>query len=123
MKAKQDKKILDKEIENQMDREFEKAGIKTRVCHFRGIYPFNGVTVVMANAKLVYSWEVIAAVIKQNAVDAKGFNPATHLLERLIKLYGLYGVAICDRRDTFSRQEGRRRAKRRLLRHLKGRDK
>ena len=121
MKPKQDK-ILDKAIEKQMDREFEKYGIKTRVCHFRGIYPFNGVTVVMANAKLVYSWEVIAAVIKQNAVDAKGFNPATHLLERLIKLYGLYGVAICDRRDTFSRQGGRCRAKRRLLRHLKKRE-
>lgn len=119
---KRDKKILDKEIENQMDREFEKYGIKTRVCHFRGIYPFNGVTVVTANAKLAYSWEVIAAVIKQNAVDTKGFNPATHLLERLIKLYGLYGVAICDKRDTFSRQEGRFRAKRRLLRYLKKRE-
>lgn len=60
--------------------------------------------------------------VAQEYTNTKGLNPATHLLERLIGFYDLYGVAICDRRDTFSRQEGRCRAKRRLLRHLKKRE-
>ena len=124
MKPKQDK-ILDKEIEKQMDEEFEKLGVRPRVYHFRKYpsvtpYPFNGVTVVTENP--TYNWEIVAGFIKQNT-NTKGLNPATHLLERLIGFYDLYGVAICDKRDTYSRQEGRRRAKRRLLRHLKGRDK
>ena len=118
MKPKRDKKILDKEIEEQMDSEFEKLGIKTSVYHFRNVYPFNGVTVV--SEKHEYNWEHIAAFIPLRT--AEGFNPATHLLERLIGFYDLYGVAICDKRDTFSRREGRLRAKRRLLRHLKKRE-
>ena len=117
---KRDKKLLAKEIEEQMDREFEKRGINLRVYHFRGIYPFNSVTVVTENVE--YNWELIAAFIKHN-VNTKGFNPATHLLEKLIAFFDLYGIAICDKRDTFSRQEGRCRAKRILLRHLKGRGK
>ena len=116
MKAKRDN--LDKEIERRMDREFKKYGIKTRVYHFRGIHPFNSVTVVTANAK--YNWETIATFINMNT-DTRKFNAATHLLEGLSEFHDLYGVAICDRRDTFSRQEGRCRAKRRLLRRLKGR--
>ena len=118
MKAKRDK-TLAKEIENQMDREFKKLGVNTRVYHFRDIYPFNSVTVVTGNDK--YNWELVGAFIKQSA-NVKGFNPATHLLEKAIGFYDLYGVAICDKRDTFSRQEGRLRAKRRLLRHLKKRE-
>jgi len=124
MKSKRDKKLLDKEIEKQMDMEFEKLGVRPRVYHYKKLipvtpYPFNGVTVVTEN--LTYNWEIVAGFIKQNT-NIIGLNPATHLLERLIGFYDLYGVAICNKRDTFSRQEGRRRAKHRLLRHLKGRD-
>jgi len=120
MKSKRDKKVLDKEIEMQMDTEFEKLGTKVRVYHFRGTYPFNGVTVVMESPP--YTWESVAAYIKLNTNTKRLYNPATDLLERLAVLYDIHGVAICDGRDTYSRPEGRRRAKRRLLRHLKGRD-
>ena len=122
MKAKQDKKVLNKIIENRMDVEFKKLRVHTHVYHFRDMktYPFNGVTVVTGNVK--YHKATIATFIK-NVSDIKGFSPATHLLEKLSELYDIHGVAICDKRDPFSRQEGRLRAKRRLLRHLKGRDK
>lgn len=120
MKPKRDEKILAKEIERRMDREFEKMGIKTRVYHFRDAYPFNSVTVVMG--PLPYTWEDVATYIKQNTATKRLYNPATQLLEMLAELYGIHGVAICDKRDSFSRLEGRCRAKRRLLRYLKKRE-
>jgi hypothetical protein len=43
---------------------------------------------------------------------------ASEALKMLRKL-GIYGVTICDRRDTFNRQRGRIIAKGRLLKHLK----
>lgn len=115
---KRDKKLLAKEIEEQMDREFEKREINLRVYHFRGIYPFNAVTVVTA---IPSHWEDIASIIQKYPQFPHLLNPATLFLQNLAAVHNLHGVAICDRRDTFSRQEGRCRAKRRLLRHLKGR--
>lgn len=120
MKAKRDKKILDKEIENQMDREFKKRGkYIPRVYHFRDVPPFNAVTVVTA---MPFRWEALASIISKYPQFPHLFNPATYLLQNLAAVHDLHGVAICNKRDTFSRQEGRRRAKRRLLRHLKGRN-
>ncbi len=119
---KRDKKILNKRAEKQMDAEFKKLGLRPRVYHYEKISPttpFNGVTVVTENP--TYNWEIVAGFIGQS-MNTRGFNLATRLLERLIAFYDLYGVAICDNRDTYSRPQGRRRAKRRLLRHLKGRD-
>lgn len=104
--------------EKALDREFGKMGVKPRVYHFRDVSPFNCVTVVTEDTK--HSWKEIAGWIWK--YTATGFNPATHLLEKLVKLKGIHGIAICDRRDQFDRQEGRTRAKRRLLRHLKGRE-
>ena len=115
---KRDKKILDKEIENQMDREFEKRGIKTRVYHFtENVEPFRAVTI------LEYSSPSYSHA--RRALDAARIlhyyhSQATKLLNGLHE-QGIWGVAICDKRDTFNRQEGRCRAKRRLLRHLKKR--
>ena len=119
MKAKQDKKILDKKIEEQMDKEFEKLVVYPHVHHFRDVPPFNAVTVV---TPMPFHWEEIASIIAEYPQGTLQYNPATYLLQKLAVVHDLHGVAICDRRDTFSRQEGRRRAKRRLLRHLKGRE-
>ena len=118
MKPKRDKKILAKEIEKQMDREFEKYRINTHVYYFRDLPPFNAVTVV---ASMPYRWEEIASIISEYPLTSLLFHPAAYLLQNLAAVHDLHGVAICDRRDAFSRQEGRCRAKRRLLRHLKGR--
>ena len=119
MKPKRDKKILAKEIEKQMDREFEKRRINIRVHYFRDVPPFNAVTVVTA---MPFHWKDLASFISEYPLTSLLFNPAAHLLQNLAIVHDLHGVAICDRRDTFSRQEGRCRAKRRLLRHLKGRE-
>jgi hypothetical protein len=119
MKPKRDKKILAKEIEKQMDREFEKRGINTCVYHFtENVEPFRAVT-ILEYFSPSYSHA-------RRALDAARFHqychsPATELLDALHR-QGIWGVAICDKRDTFSRQEGRCRAKRRLLRHLKKRE-
>ena len=113
MKAKRDKKI-----ENQMDREFKKLKVKPHVYYFKDVPSFQGVTVVTA---MPAHWDSIASSISDSQQSYHLFNSATYLLQNLAAVHDLYGVAICDKRDTFSRQEGRLRAKRRLLRHLKGR--
>ena len=119
MKTKQDKKIWDKEIEKQMDREFEKYRINTHVFYFRDVPPFNAVTVVTS---MPYRWEEIASIISEYPLTSLLFHPAAYLLQKLAIVHDLHGIAICDKRDTFNRQEGRCRAKRRLLRHLKKRE-
>ena len=121
MEVKRDKKLLDKEIEEQMDREFKKRGIKLRIYYFTDMYPFRAITVVTNNFN--YTWKNIKRCIGSSIgeVVANKHSRATYLLKKLEIDYGLSGIAICDKRDTFSRQEGRCRAKRRLLRHLKGR--
>ena len=119
MKPKRDKKILAKKIEKQMDREFEKLVAYPHVYYFRDVPPFNAVTVVTA---MPFHWEDLASIISEYPLTSLLFNPAAYLLQNLAIVHDLHGVAICDRRDTFSRQEGRCRAKRRLLRHLKGRE-
>jgi len=116
---KQDKEIWDKEVEKQMDREFEKRRLNIRVYYFRDVLPFNAVTVVTA---MPFRWEDLESIISEYPQTSYLFNPATYLLQKLAGVHDLHGVAICDRRDVFSRQEGRCRAKHRLLRHLKGRD-
>ena len=117
---KRDKKLLlAKEIEKQIDREFEKRGVKLCVYHFtENVEPFRAVT-ILEHFSPSYNHA-------RKALDAARFHqyclsPATELLDALHRL-GIWGVAICNRRDTFSHQEGRCRAKRRLLRHLKGRE-
>ena len=117
MKSKRDK-VLSKIIENRMDVEFKKLGVKPRIFHFtEEVKPFGAVTIIEYSSPS-YSHA-------RRALDAALFhqyclNPATELLNALQR-QGLWGIAICDKRDTFSRQEGRCRAKYRLLRHLKGR--
>ena len=113
------KKKLDKQIEEQMDREFKKLGIYTpHVYYFRNVPPFNAVTIVTA---MPFHWENLASILSEYPQGVIQYNPATFLLQKLAAVHDLHGVAICDQRDPFSRREGRRRAKQRLLRYLKGR--
>lgn len=108
--------ISEKEIEKELDKEFKKMGVKPRIYHFRDVNRFECVTVVTEDTK--YNRDDIASFIWKYT-DRSGFNPATHLIERLIEHKDMYGIAICNEHDIFNRQEGRERAKRRLMRHLK----
>lgn len=103
----------------KLDIAFEEIGIKPRVYHFTDIYPFRAVTVAV-DIQDGYTWSDIRGYIVNTVGDGvvNEYGRATHLKEGLRDNYSLYGVAICDKSDNFSRKEGRNRAKGRLLQHL-----
>ena len=43
------KSKTEKELEEELDKEFKKINIKPRVHHFRDIVPFNAITIVIDN--------------------------------------------------------------------------
>ena len=109
-----------KDLENELDKEFERMGIKVRTFHIMDVTPLNGVTVVINNED--WNWNVVARHVCDCIVPCREYehNIATCLLENLAKR-GIFGVAICNERDQFSRIEGRNEAKRKLLRYIKRR--
>lgn len=105
--------------EEKLDKAFEGIGVRPRIFHFTDMYPFRAVTVATDNSE--HTWSDIKKYIENDVWESRivsGFNRATHLLEKMRNSYGLYGVAICDKSDNFSRKEGRNRSKGRLLQHL-----
>ena len=105
--------------EEKLDKAFERIGVKPLIYHFTDVYLFRGVTVATDNHK--YTWKDIKKYIEDDAWESRivsEYGRATHLIKKLQVKYDLYGVAICDKRDNFSRQEGRNRARGRLLQHL-----
>ena len=105
--------------EIEVDNEFDKLGIKPRVYHFtKPIFTFNAITIVTNDKNK--SWKSIAEDIRKSLEDISRyeFNQSTEfLIEMAIRDY--YGIAICNKRDTFNRQRGRTIAKGRLLKHIK----
>lgn len=110
--------ITGKELEEELDKKFEEMDIKPRVYHFRDVAPFNAITVVTDSDN--WNLDDIARYINDYSRPCMKYlhNRATCLLQNLTSC-GIYGVAICNKHDQFSRQEGRNWAKRRLLKHLK----
>jgi hypothetical protein len=105
--------------EDKLDKAFEGIGVRPRIYHFTDIYPFRAVTVAV-DKEDGYTWSEIHRYIVHNmrVGVVNEYGRATHLKEGLRESYSLYGVAICDKSDNFSRQEGRNRARGRLLQHL-----
>ena len=103
-------------IEQKLDAEFKRMDVKPFIHHFINIPPFTAITV----ASFYSSWKEIADYIHEESKSPLSFiNQASYLLRGLAHNQHIYGVAICDRRDTFNRQRGRIIAKGRLLKHLK----
>ena len=106
-------------LEEDLDKEFEKLNMKLRVYHYTEPYlSFNAITIVTNDNNT--DWISIAEDIQKSLkqIREKEFNHSTELLhEMATKDY--YGVAICNKRDTFNRQRGRIIAKGRLLKILK----
>ena len=106
-------------IEQKLDAALKELKIKARVYHFRDdVEPFTAVTVVEDRL----TWQGIRRELDRFFHSPKrrqlsSFCPATQLLNTL-RRKDLYGVAICDKRDRFSRPQGRFIAKGRLLKHL-----
>jgi hypothetical protein len=112
-------------LEQKLDSSLKRLKITPRVYHYlNDVEPFSAVTIV--EDRLTWAGvrrEIDDAYhgswcVPREAVpfDTKT-SPATRLLDRL-KEKDIYGVTICDRRDTFNRQRGRIIAKGRLLKHL-----
>ena len=106
-------------LEEDLDKEFEKLGMKLRVYHYTEPYlSFNAITVVTNDKNT--DWISIAEDIQKSLkqITEKEFNHSTELLNEMVKR-DYYGIAICNKRDTFSRQRGRVISKGRLLKHIK----
>ena len=105
-----------------LDREFERMGITPRIYYFvENVYPYRAITVAMDGRELIAPllWEQVLARVNSaiGYVAVYNHNRTTELIKHL-KTEGIYGVAICDIRDQFSRKQGRVIAKGRLLKHL-----
>jgi len=107
-------------IEQKLNAALKELGIEARVYHFReDVEPFTAVTVVEDRL----TWQGVRRELDNFFhfhIPPKGIAlPATQFLKFMRSpLRNIYGVAICDNRDQFSRPQGRRIAKGRLLKHL-----
>ena len=103
--------------ERALDAEFRRMGVKPRIYHFtKDIATFNAVTVALTKR-----WRkgVIEDIVK-NCVEAAhdGMENKATFSIAILKQAGIYGVAICDKRDQFNKRTGRMKAKGRLMQHL-----
>ena len=109
--------------EIRLDREFERMEVKPRIYHFvENVYPYRAITVAMDSRTLLWE-QVLTKVVSALGTVALcmcKYNRTTELIKHL-KTDNIYGVAVCDIRDQFSRKRGRVIAKGRLLKYLKKR--
>jgi len=123
----------EKTLEYKVDKELAELGVRPYVYHIRAydegsrqelLWMFNGITIVDIKRRLSTEVDVYRLIeklrLKLKKFARSDLHPATWMMIELRKL-GYYGVAICDRRDNFSRKRGRIIAKGRLLKHLRSR--
>lgn len=101
--------------EQKLDAEFERMGVRPRIYHFASFTPlFNAITIVDINVSSKMSMQENLTSIFACEILWRAGRILSASRRR-----GIYGIAICDRRDQFNRQRGRTIAKGRLLKHLK----
>ena len=106
-------------LEQKLDFEFEVMGIKPRIYHFTNdVGPFNGITIVDEGLAWEGARRDLSYALYSENKKWKIFFPATRILN-ILRADDIYGVAICDARDTYSRARGRVIGKGRLLKHLR----
>ena len=125
-------------LEQMVDKELADLGVKPYVYHIRAygegsqrklLRVFNQITIAdtrkMPTADVEHDvgelieelrWASFGVYYSDSRSNVK--SPATWIMKEL-REFEYYGVAICDRRDNFSRKRGRIIAKGRLLKHLK----
>jgi hypothetical protein len=122
----------EKTLEQKVDKELADLGIKPYVYHIRAygegshrriLGSFNQITIVDPRKMPTADVECDVGVLIERLANERMMygnkvHPATWMMKELIGM-GYYGVAICDRRDNFSRKRGRIIAKGRLLKHLR----
>jgi hypothetical protein len=103
-------------LEQKLDAELERISVSLMIYHFRkDVGSFTSITIVTNSVR---SWNRMRELLDQYIFGFSTIPRASEALKILRKL-GIYGVTICDRRDTFNRKFGRTVAKGRLLKHLK----
>lgn len=119
-------------LEQKIDKELENLGIHVWVYHIRAygegsqrriLGSFNSITIADVQHKLTSDierdvGEAIENLIRERMMHGVDIHPATFVM-KVLREFGYYGIAICDRRDNFSRKRGRIIAKGRLLKHLR----
>ncbi len=114
--------------ERKLNAELERLGVKTRIYHFKAqCDPFRAITIAVTDQS---SWRDIREILDKVRYGLKVgdgtrkllnlpiIEPAARTLRKLQEM-GIHGVAICDSSDNFNRQEGRNKAKGRLVQDLK----
>lgn len=116
-------------LEARIDEGFTRNGFAPYVYHFNDhsrkeggnphrIWAFGGVTIATHNPDRA---AIERLVLEEQRNCGILYNAAKDVLAGLRKR-GIYGIAICDNRDQFSRKRGRIIAKGRLLKHLRAQD-
>jgi len=109
-----------KNLEEKLDKDFEKLRIKPRIFHFVGdnlVFPYAGITIV-STAKYSDYKRVLKYV--NRAIDQTSFSEYHNTGFLKLRLNdSTWGAAICDKRDVFNRRLGRVIAKGRLLKRLR----
>lgn len=102
-------------LEQKLDVKFKELDVKPFIHHFFEVSPFSAITI----ASFRVSWVEVASIIHEASWSISSHNRASSLIHNLAVDYYIYGVAVCDIRDTFNRQRGRIIAKGRLLKHFR----
>ena len=111
-------------LEARLNREFEAMDVKVYVYHIRDrVKMFDGITITTeikqdaaALSQMITALDMKCNISSMLTDQVK--TPATWMRKELAKR-GFYGIALCDRRDRFSRKRGRIIAKGRLLKTLR----
>ena len=115
---KQPQKDTRSRRECALDFEFERVGVKPIVYHFiKEVYPFSAITIAHTIWTKIVIKHMLDDIFIHNSLWIRGCSPATQMFQELASKK-VYGVAICDKSDVFSRREGRNKAKGRLMQHL-----
>ena len=112
------KKMQNKD-EKMADLGLKQLGVNPQIYHFTtDVKPFTAITI----AANIMAWATARRALDEILHDIIPTCPhekATRLRLELAQQYLVYGVSICDTRDSFNRQRGRTIAKGRLLKRLK----
>ena len=112
--------MMTNKLEQKMDAEFRLMAVNPFIYHFTwGMRPFTAVTIV-TETQDTYS-HIRDLLFHALAKAVYNTYPSTIVFNNLRKV-GVFGVAICNARDSFNRQRGRIIAKGRLLKHLRGKE-
>ena len=114
---------MNSKVEKELDKKFK---VTPRIYHFtEQVSPFRAITTaILPFSKFpprYYSWREVAIIVKfdiEYVITHRKYDHSCELLKRLAK-HNIKGVAVCVKRDQFSRQRGRIIAKGRLLKALK----